>query len=135
MMGNEMFIFLDKLRESGTINMFGAPRVLEESFGLSKKEARNVFQAWTKAFEANNIFMKQKEMNEDQLLEVLKEKCKVHDWFYQMTNGKAYYAGKQKADEIDYIRGILGGMDCLEPATLIIESFKPEALKTKGYLV
>ena len=46
-MGNEMFIFLDKLRDSGTINMFGAPKVLEESFGLSKKEAREVFKAWT----------------------------------------------------------------------------------------
>jgi hypothetical protein len=45
-MGNEMFIFLDKLRESGTINMFGAPKVLEESFGLSKKESIKVFQAW-----------------------------------------------------------------------------------------
>ena len=44
-MGNEMFIFLDKLRESGTINMFGAPKVLEESFGLSKKEAREVFKS------------------------------------------------------------------------------------------
>jgi hypothetical protein len=45
-MGNEMFIFLDKLRDSGTMNMFGAPKVLEESFGLSKKEAREVFKAW-----------------------------------------------------------------------------------------
>ena len=55
-MGNEMFIFLDKLRESGKINMFGAPKVLEETFGLSKKESREVFQSWTKAFQANNTF-------------------------------------------------------------------------------
>jgi hypothetical protein len=41
-----MFIFLDKLRDSGTINMFGAPKVLEESFGLSKKESIKVFKAW-----------------------------------------------------------------------------------------
>ena len=74
-------------------------------------------------------------MNEDQLLDLLKEKCKVHDWTFQMTNGKSYYDGLAKADEIDYIRQVLGGMDCLDPATLIIESFKPEALKTKGYLV
>ena len=46
MMGNEMFIFLDKLRDSGKINMFGAPKVLEETFGLSKKESRQVFKAW-----------------------------------------------------------------------------------------
>jgi hypothetical protein len=45
-MGNEMFIFLDKLRDSGTINMFGAPKVLEESFGLSKRESIKVFKAW-----------------------------------------------------------------------------------------
>jgi len=44
--GHLMFIFLDKLRDSGKINMFGAPKILEESFGLSKKEAREVFKAW-----------------------------------------------------------------------------------------
>ena len=51
-MGNEMFIFLDKLRESGKINMFGAPKLLRETFGLSKKESIQVFQAWAEAFKA-----------------------------------------------------------------------------------
>jgi hypothetical protein len=52
-MGNEMFIFLDKLRDSGKINMFGAPKVLEESFGLSKKEAIQVFKAWSETKQAS----------------------------------------------------------------------------------
>ena len=45
------FIFLDILRESGLMNMFGAPKVLEEEFGLSRKMAIDVFQQWTKTYE------------------------------------------------------------------------------------
>ena len=49
--GNEMndlyFEFLNDLRESGTINMMGAPRELQNEFGLNKVQARNVFQLWT----------------------------------------------------------------------------------------
>lgn len=44
------FEFLDMLRESGSINMFGAPRVLQEEFGLSKGEAFEIFKAWTEKF-------------------------------------------------------------------------------------
>ena len=44
------FRFLDRLRESGSINMFGAPSVLKEEFGMSKAEATGVFVRWTKAF-------------------------------------------------------------------------------------
>ena len=44
------FEFLNELRESGQINMFGAPRVLMESFGLEKKEAKDIFVAWTEQF-------------------------------------------------------------------------------------
>lgn len=43
----EMFTFLDDLREEGSINMFGAPRLLQEEFALSKEEAREIFFAWT----------------------------------------------------------------------------------------
>jgi len=46
----EMFTFLDSLRESGQINMFGAPQVLREAFGLTKAESFEVFTAWTKQF-------------------------------------------------------------------------------------
>ena len=46
----EMFTFLDDLREGGSINMFGDPKVLQEAFGLSKAESFEVFNAWTKQF-------------------------------------------------------------------------------------
>jgi len=41
-----MFRFLNQLRESGSINMFGASPVLAESFGISSKEARVVLAHW-----------------------------------------------------------------------------------------
>jgi len=47
---NEYFEFLDALRESGTINMFGAPKVLQDEFGLSKGESFEIFKAWTEKF-------------------------------------------------------------------------------------
>jgi len=40
------FGILDALRESGQMNMFGAPRYLTEEFGLEKNKARAVFKAW-----------------------------------------------------------------------------------------
>lgn len=42
------FEFLDELRDSGEINMFGAPRVLQDEFDLDKEEAREIFGAWAK---------------------------------------------------------------------------------------
>ena len=47
----EMFTFLDDLRESGEINMFGAPKVLQDAFGITKAESFEVFKAWTESFE------------------------------------------------------------------------------------
>jgi hypothetical protein len=44
------FEMLNELRESGTMNMFGAPKWLQENFDLSKTEAREVFMAWTESF-------------------------------------------------------------------------------------
>ena len=46
----EHFIYLDKLRESGTINMMGAPRELQNDFDLDKTEARKIFGLWTEQF-------------------------------------------------------------------------------------
>ena len=42
----EYFEFLIDLRDGGTINMAGAPRELQYEFGLSKVEAREVFNKW-----------------------------------------------------------------------------------------
>ena len=44
------FRYLDELRESGEINMMGAPRELQYEFEMDKTEARKIFQLWTKQF-------------------------------------------------------------------------------------
>ena len=44
------FRYLDELRESGEINMMGAPREMEHEFGLDKAEARKIFGLWTEQF-------------------------------------------------------------------------------------
>lgn len=48
------FIVLDDLRESGKINMFGAPRYLMDSFGVPKEEAHAIFLEWTEQFGGPN---------------------------------------------------------------------------------
>ncbi|SVD76503.1 uncharacterized protein METZ01_LOCUS429357 [marine metagenome] len=45
-----LFRFLDTLRESGEINMFGAPKVMEQHLGLSSQEAKDVWVAWTETY-------------------------------------------------------------------------------------
>lgn len=49
----EYFEYLDNLREGGTINMMGAPRELQNDFGLDESEARKIFQLWTEQFSLN----------------------------------------------------------------------------------
>ena len=43
-------LFLDKLRESGELNMFGAAPYVSEAFGVSKKEARDLLKNWMDTF-------------------------------------------------------------------------------------
>jgi hypothetical protein len=50
----DIFDFLDDLRESGDINMFGAGPVLQEVFDLSRHEARAVLSDWMKQFSVDN---------------------------------------------------------------------------------
>ena len=45
-----LFNFLDDLRESGSVNMFGAGPVLQEVFGLERLEARMVVKDWMESF-------------------------------------------------------------------------------------
>lgn len=47
---NAWFGVLDDLRESGYINMYGAPNWLHVNFGVPKKEASKIFNAWTDTF-------------------------------------------------------------------------------------
>lgn len=41
-----MFEYLDAIRDSGAINMWGASEYLRPAFGLSKIEARAVLLEW-----------------------------------------------------------------------------------------
>ena len=50
----EYFFHLDHLRESCKINMFGAPKWLQDNFGLSKEEAKYVFLQWVETFNATS---------------------------------------------------------------------------------
>ena len=46
-MNDLYFEFLNDLRESGIMNMMGAPRELQHEFCLNKVQAREIFQLWT----------------------------------------------------------------------------------------
>ena len=45
---SEWFTFLTDLRDSGAINMMGAPRIMHEEMGVPLQEARDIFTRWTK---------------------------------------------------------------------------------------
>jgi len=42
------FLYLNRLRESGVVNMFGAAEYVENDFDLDRKEAVNILIAWMK---------------------------------------------------------------------------------------
>ena len=50
MMNRTYFQFLDSLRESGQINMFGAAPVLADMYDLSKSEARTIVKEWMETY-------------------------------------------------------------------------------------
>lgn len=45
-----VFEFLDTLRESGAINMFGAGPYVQDAFGLDRREARDLVLEWMETF-------------------------------------------------------------------------------------
>ena len=47
----EYFDYLVELRDSGVTNMWGAAPYLEQEFGLSRQEARDVLIAWIESFD------------------------------------------------------------------------------------
>ena len=51
---NEYYGYLNALRDSGVVNMFGAGPYLQEQFGLSRSEARTIVIAWMKQYERTN---------------------------------------------------------------------------------
>ena len=42
----EMFKYLDGLRDSGIVNMYGARPYLENEFGIDSKYAKEVLMKW-----------------------------------------------------------------------------------------
>ena len=46
----EYFDYLDELRNSGITNMFGAGPYLQQVFGLSRYEAKDIVLEWMKTF-------------------------------------------------------------------------------------
>ena len=42
----DYFDMLTVLRDSGVINMMGAPRYLQKEFGMSRQDARRTFILW-----------------------------------------------------------------------------------------
>lgn len=46
----KIFAYLDAVRESGSINMFGAAPYVAEEFGLTRQEAKDYVLAWMKNF-------------------------------------------------------------------------------------
>ena len=48
---DEVFHFLDDLRESGDTNMFGAGPYVETEFNISRQTARDLVTEWMKTFD------------------------------------------------------------------------------------
>lgn len=46
----EVYIFLDGLRESGVTNMFGAGSYIEDELGYDKSESRSLLSSWMETF-------------------------------------------------------------------------------------
>ena len=46
----EVFMFLDDLRSTGSTNMFFAAPYIEEVFGVDRRVARDLLKEWMKTF-------------------------------------------------------------------------------------
>ena len=47
----EYYMYLESLRRSGVVNMFGAGIYLETDFGLSHTDARHILAMWMKDYD------------------------------------------------------------------------------------
>ena len=55
---NEVFLYLEQLRESGKTNMFGAASFIQADFKCNQNMSRRYLSAWMKSY--------QKEYNEEE---------------------------------------------------------------------
>lgn len=46
----EVFVFLDELRESGETNMYGAGPYVEDEFDVDRRTARSLVVEWMETF-------------------------------------------------------------------------------------
>ena len=53
-MQDEVNEFLDRLRETGQVNMFGASPYVQEAFGVDRKEAKQLLLNWMDTFSARH---------------------------------------------------------------------------------
>jgi len=53
-LAEEVFPYLDELRESGVTNMYGAHRYIMEDFSMDKAMAIKLVQAWMETFKEKN---------------------------------------------------------------------------------
>ena len=51
---NVYWLFLEELRRSGVVNMFGATPVLAKHFDLDEKEARRILSDWVQNYNPND---------------------------------------------------------------------------------
>jgi hypothetical protein len=51
-MNEEYYDYLNDLRESGAVNMFGAGVYLQERFGISRYEAKVILLAWMEQYKS-----------------------------------------------------------------------------------
>ena len=49
----EIFTFLNDVRESSAVNMFEGGRLIQEQYGLSRHEARDILLEWMKTYPRN----------------------------------------------------------------------------------
>lgn len=53
-MQEKINVYLNALRRSGAINMFGAAPYISETFGVNKQEARQYLKNWMNSFSETN---------------------------------------------------------------------------------
>lgn len=49
-MQEKVNVYLDALRETGAVNMFGVAPMISETFGVNKQEARTYLKNWMDTF-------------------------------------------------------------------------------------
>ena len=53
---NEVFLYLEELRESGETNMFGAVPYLQERFQMHYEDAKDMLSLWMKSYNKDDEY-------------------------------------------------------------------------------